>query len=123
MSSHDVIDLYEGWSRLLTGNLNRSGHDLNHTPHMFRMFFSIKTAPTIGGRKLRKTGEVVGHFLQIKDFEKPELLDIIELARLIKYSYRHGAHPMLLKGSSLGILREKVEIGRASCRGRVASPA
>ena len=50
---------------------------------------------------------MVGHFLQVQDFNKSELLDIIELARLLKHADKLGACPKLLDGASLGMIFEK----------------
>ena len=50
---------------------------------------------------------MVGHFLQVQDFDKSELLDIIELARILKHADHIGACPRLLEGAALGMITEE----------------
>ena len=50
---------------------------------------------------------MVGHFLQVQDFDKSELLDIIELARILKHADHIGACPRLLEGAALGMISEE----------------
>lgn len=47
------------------------------------------------------------HFLDTQDFSKEELLDLIELIRLIKEADRQGATPKLLQDASLAMLFEE----------------
>ncbi len=47
------------------------------------------------------------HFIDTQDFSKPELLDLIELIRLIKTADKEGATPRLLADASLGMLFEE----------------
>ena len=47
------------------------------------------------------------HFLDTQDFTKKELLDLIELIRLIKEADRQGATPRLLPEASLAMLFEE----------------
>lgn len=50
---------------------------------------------------------MLNHFLHVQDFDKSELLDIIELSRLLKSADRLGACPKLLTGASLGMIFEE----------------
>ena len=47
------------------------------------------------------------HFLDTQDFAQQELLDLIELTRLIKAADRQGCTPRLLQGASLAMLFEE----------------
>ena len=47
------------------------------------------------------------HFLDTQDFTKPELLDLLELIRLIKEADRQGCTPKLLQDASLGMIFEE----------------
>lgn len=47
------------------------------------------------------------HFLTIRDFTKSELLEILELARLIKAEMKRGEHVPYLEGQTLGMIFEK----------------
>jgi putrescine carbamoyltransferase len=47
------------------------------------------------------------HFIDTQDFSKAELLDLIELIRLIKKADKQGATPRLLEGASLAMLFEE----------------
>lgn len=47
------------------------------------------------------------HFIDTQDFSKKELLDLIELIRLIKSADQQGATPKLLKDASLAMLFEE----------------
>jgi len=47
------------------------------------------------------------HFLDTQDFDKSELLKIIELIRALKEADKAGACPMLLKNASLGMIFEE----------------
>ncbi len=49
----------------------------------------------------------VRHFLDTQDFSKEELLDMIELIRLIKEADRQGATPKLLQDASLAMIFEE----------------
>jgi putrescine carbamoyltransferase len=49
----------------------------------------------------------VKHFIDTQDFSKEELLDLIQLIRLIKQADKEGATPQLLKGASLAMLFEE----------------
>jgi putrescine carbamoyltransferase len=46
------------------------------------------------------------HFLELDDFNKSELLDMLELIRFLKEADRKGVTPRLLHGMSLGMLFE-----------------
>lgn len=47
------------------------------------------------------------HFIATQDFGKDELLNIIQLARLLKSADKAGACPRLLQGASLGMVFEE----------------
>jgi putrescine carbamoyltransferase len=47
------------------------------------------------------------HFIDTEDFSKAELLDMIELTRLIKAADREGCTPPLLAGASLAMIFEE----------------
>lgn len=47
------------------------------------------------------------HFIDTQDFSKQELLDLIELIRMIKKADKQGATPRLLEGASLAMLFEE----------------
>ncbi|MBU2609769.1 MAG: putrescine carbamoyltransferase, partial [Chloroflexi bacterium] len=47
------------------------------------------------------------HFLDTQDFSKAELLDLLELVRLIKEADNQGATPKLLQDASLGMIFEE----------------
>ncbi len=47
------------------------------------------------------------HFIDTQDFTKAELLDLMELARILKEADRDGALPPLLHGASLGMIFEE----------------
>lgn len=47
------------------------------------------------------------HFIDTQDFTKQELLDLIELIRIIKSADKAGATPKLLEGASLAMLFEE----------------
>jgi putrescine carbamoyltransferase len=49
----------------------------------------------------------VRHFLDTQDFSKQELLDMLELIRLIKEAGRQGATPKLLQDASLAMIFEE----------------
>jgi len=49
----------------------------------------------------------VRHFLDTQDFSKEELLDIIELTRMIKEADKQGVTPKLLQDASLGMIFEE----------------
>lgn len=49
----------------------------------------------------------VRHFIDTQDFTKAELLDLIELIRLLKEADRSGSVPPLLQGASLGMIFEE----------------
>jgi putrescine carbamoyltransferase len=49
----------------------------------------------------------VQHFLDTQDFSKQELLDMLELIRLIKEADKQGATPKLLQDASLAMLFEE----------------
>jgi putrescine carbamoyltransferase len=46
------------------------------------------------------------HFLELDDFNRSELLDMLELIRFLKEADRKGITPRLLRGMSLGMLFE-----------------
>jgi len=46
----------------------------------------------------------VRHFLDTQDFSKEELLDLIELIRIIKEADKQGATPKLLQDASLAMI-------------------
>lgn len=58
---------------------------------------------------------MVRHFLELDDFTKDELLNMLELIRILKEADRKGVAPRLLRGMSLGMLFES-----ASLRTRVS---
>ena len=47
------------------------------------------------------------HFIDTQDFTKKELLDLIELIRMIKSADKQGATPRLLPDASLAMLFEE----------------
>jgi putrescine carbamoyltransferase len=47
------------------------------------------------------------HFIDTQDFSKNELLDLIELIRMIKKADKQGATPKLLEGASLAMIFEE----------------
>ena len=47
------------------------------------------------------------HFIDTQDFTKTELLDLIDLTRMIKAADRQGATPKLLQGASLAMIFEE----------------
>ena len=47
------------------------------------------------------------HFIDTQDFSKEELLELIELVRLIKNADKHGATPRLLPDASLAMIFEE----------------
>lgn len=47
------------------------------------------------------------HFIDTQDFSKQELLDMIELTRLIKAADKQGCTPLLLAGASLAMIFEE----------------
>lgn len=47
------------------------------------------------------------HFIDTNDFSKAELLDLIELTRMIKAADKQGATPQLLKDASLAMIFEE----------------
>ena len=49
----------------------------------------------------------VRHFLDTQDFSKEELLDLIELIRIIKEADKQGATPKLLQDASLAMIFEE----------------
>lgn len=49
---------------------------------------------------------MVGHFLQVQSFSRSDLLDIIELSRLLKRAEKNGTCPKLLDGAALGTIDE-----------------
>jgi len=49
----------------------------------------------------------IRHFLDTQDFSKEELLDMIELIRIIKEADRQGATPRLLQDASLAMIFEE----------------
>ncbi|HID63614.1 MAG TPA: putrescine carbamoyltransferase [Anaerolineae bacterium] len=49
----------------------------------------------------------VRHFVDTQDFTKEELLDLIELIRIIKEADKQGATPKLLQDASLGMIFEE----------------
>jgi putrescine carbamoyltransferase len=49
----------------------------------------------------------VRHFLDTQDFSKEELLDLIELTRMIKEADKQGVTPKLLQGASLAMIFEE----------------
>lgn len=49
----------------------------------------------------------VKHFIETQDFSKQELLDIIQLTRLIKAADKQGATPKLLQDASLAMIFEE----------------
>src|SRR5512136_2838769 len=49
----------------------------------------------------------VQHFLDTQDFSKQELLDMLELTRLIKEADKQGATPKLLQDASLAMIFEE----------------
>jgi putrescine carbamoyltransferase len=53
---------------------------------------------------------MVDHFLQAQDFSRADLLDIIELARLLKHADKLGACPKLMNGAALGTIYELPEL-------------
>ena len=50
---------------------------------------------------------VLRHFLDTQDFSKQELLDMIELSRMIKAADKQGCTPPLLAGASLAMIFEE----------------
>ena len=66
----------------------------------------------------------VRHFIDTQDFEKVELLRIIELTARLKEADKAGACPTLLEGASLGMLfeepstRTRVSFEVANSRGK-----
>src|SRR5512136_839326 len=50
---------------------------------------------------------ILQHFLDTQDFTKQELLDMIELIRLIKEADKQGATPKLLQDATLAMLFEE----------------
>src|SRR5512134_1688380 len=49
----------------------------------------------------------IRHFIDTQDFTKSELLDIIELTRLIKAADKQGCSPKLLQDASLAMIFEE----------------
>ncbi len=47
------------------------------------------------------------HFIDTQDYSKSELLEIIELTRLLKNADQHGCTPQLLAGASLAMIFEE----------------
>ena len=47
------------------------------------------------------------HFIDTQDFSKEELLDIIQLVRLIKTADQHGCTPRLLVDATLAMIFEE----------------
>ena len=67
---------------------------------------SRSTAPIAG--VLRGESEVgLKHFLDTQDFTKQQLLDLVELIRLLKTAARADAVPKLLRDRSLGMIFEE----------------
>ncbi len=48
-----------------------------------------------------------GHLITTLDYTKAELLDLIELTRMLKEADRLGFTPKLLQGASLGMILEE----------------
>lgn len=55
----------------------------------------------------KETRMELKHFIDTQDFSKQELLDLIELIRMIKKADKQGATPRLLEGASLAMLFEE----------------
>ena len=53
------------------------------------------------------------HFLELDDFDKGELLNMLELIRFLKEADRKGVTPRLLRGMSLGMLFESSSLRTA----------
>lgn len=49
----------------------------------------------------------VRHFIETQDFTRDELIEIIELTRLIKEADKQGCTPLLLEGASLAMIFEE----------------
>lgn len=49
----------------------------------------------------------IRHFIDTQDFSKQELIDLIELIRLIKEADKHGVTPKLLQDASLAMIFEE----------------
>ena len=47
------------------------------------------------------------HLLKLKDLDKNEILDLLNLADQLKYETKHGIEPHLLKGKTLGMIFQK----------------
>ncbi|MCK4726546.1 MAG: ornithine carbamoyltransferase, partial [Anaerolineales bacterium] len=47
------------------------------------------------------------HFIKTLDYSKEELLDLIELTRILKVADKQGYTPQLLRGASLGMIFEE----------------
>lgn len=47
------------------------------------------------------------HFLKLKDLDKNEILDLLNLADQLKYETKHGIEHHLLKGKTLGMIFQK----------------
>lgn len=47
------------------------------------------------------------HFISTSDYTRPELMEILELARKLKQEWRQGGNPPLLKGKVLGMIFQK----------------
>ena len=47
------------------------------------------------------------HLLKLKDLDKNEILDLLNLADQLKYETKHGIEHHLLKGKTLGMIFQK----------------
>jgi len=56
---------------------------------------------------MRNNNAPLKHLIDNIDFSKEELLDILELTKMLKEAYFQGAVPQLLKGSSLAMIFEE----------------
>jgi len=50
---------------------------------------------------------ILRHFIETQAYTKKELLDLIELIRIIKEANKQGVTPRLLKDASLGMIFEE----------------